>query len=104
MYKKLSFLVFISFASLSVFSQYNYNAGYPVIYSILSTNCTNSGCHTSASGQSLRFDTTAAAVYAEIFNQPPMNAAALARGEQLVWMDQPYQSYLLKKAASHRYR
>jgi hypothetical protein len=29
-----------------------------------------------------------------------MNAGALSRGEQLVWMDQPYQSYLLKKAGS----
>jgi len=101
MYRKLLFLSLALQASLSVFSQYNYNAGYPVIYNILNTKCSNAGCHSAGSASaSLRFDTTAAAVFAEIFDQPPMNAAALARGEQLVWMDQPYQSYLLKKAAS----
>jgi len=84
MYKKLLLSVFVSSLALSLFSQYNYNAGYPVIYNILSTKCSNAGCHSAASGQSLRFDTTSAAVYAEIFNQPPMNASALSRGEQLV--------------------
>jgi hypothetical protein len=98
MYKKILLFVFVIPMSLSVFSQYNYNAGYGVIYNILSTKCSNAGCHSAASGQSLRFDTTAAAVYTEIYNQPPVNANALSRGEQLVWMDQPYQSYLLKKA------
>jgi hypothetical protein len=100
MYKKILFLVFVLPMSLSVFSQYHYNAGYAVVYNILNTKCSNAGCHSAASASTLRFDTTAAAVYAEIFNQPPVNIAAQQRGEQLVWMDQPYQSYLLKKAGS----
>ena len=100
MYKRLLFLVFTIATGISASAQYNYNAGYPVVYNILNTKCSNAGCHSAASSASLRFDTTAAAVYTEIYNQPPMNAAALSRGEQLVWMDQPYQSYLLKKAGS----
>jgi hypothetical protein len=100
MYKKLLLLISLLPASVTVFSQYNFSAGYPVVYNILNTQCSNAGCHSAVSGSALRFDTTAAAVYAEIFNQPPMNIAAQQRGEQLVWMDQPYQSYLLKKAGS----
>jgi hypothetical protein len=100
MYKKLLFLVLVLSSSFSLFSQYNYNAGFPVVYNILNTKCQNAGCHSSQSASSLRFDTTSAAVYAEIFNQPPINSNALGRGEQLVWMSQPYQSYLLKKAGN----
>jgi hypothetical protein len=101
MYRKQFLSIFlVVFVSLSGYSQYNYTAGYDVVYNILNTKCSNAGCHNAASGQSLRFDTSAAAVYAEIYNQPPVNASALSRGEQLVWIDQPYQSYLLKKAGS----
>ena len=100
MYKRLLFFIFLIPVSLNVFSQYNYNAGWGVVYNILNTNCSNAGCHSATSAQSLRFDTTSAAVHAEIYNQPPMNISALNRGERLVWMDQPYQSYLLKKAGS----
>ena len=100
MYKKLLFLVLVLSASVSSFSQYNYNAGFPVIYNILNTKCQNAGCHSAQASSTLRFDTTSAAVFAEIFNQPPVNANALSRGEQLVWMSQPYQSYLLKKAGN----
>lgn len=100
MYKKITLLLLALPMSLAVLAQYNYNAGYGVVYNILNTKCQNAGCHSASSGQSLRFDTTAAAVYTQIYGQPPVNAAALSRGEQLVWMDQPYQSYLLKKAGS----
>jgi len=102
MYKKLLFLFFVLPISVSVFSQYNFDAGFPVVYNILNTQCSNAGCHsaTTSPTPSLRFDTTSSAVYAQIFGQPPMNAAALSRGEQLVWINQPYQSYLMKKAAS----
>jgi len=100
MYKKLLFLVFVLPMSLSLFSQYNFDAGFPVVYSILNTQCSNAGCHSQTSSDALKFDGSMATVYAEIYNQPPVNIAALQRGEQLVWVDQPYQSYLLKKAAS----
>lgn len=96
MYKKLLFLVFISVSSFSAFSQNSYD----LVYSILNTKCSNAGCHSASSAQTLRFDTSSAAVYSSIFNQNPSNGAAFARGEKLVWIDQPYQSYLLKKAGS----
>src|ERR1700677_4479368 len=98
MYKKLLFLVLVLPTSLSVFSQYNFNAGFPVVYNILNTQCSNAGCHSQTSSDALKFDGSMATVYAEIYNQPPVNVAALQRGEQLVWVDQPYQSYLMKKA------
>jgi hypothetical protein len=100
MYKRLLLLFFAVPISMSVFSQYNFDAGYPVVYNILNTKCSNAGCHSATSTDALKFDGTPAAVYAAIVGQPPMNAAALARNEQLVWIDQPYQSYLLKKAGS----
>ena len=100
MYKRLLFLVFIIATGISVSAQYNYNAGYPVIYNILSTKCSNAGCHSATSSDALKFDGSPSAVYSQLVGQPPVNAAALSRGEQLVWMDQPYQSYLLKKAGS----
>jgi hypothetical protein len=100
MYKKLLFLVFVLPMSVSVFSQYNFNAGFPVVYNILSTKCSNAGCHSATSTDALKFDGSQATVYSELYGQPPVNIAAQQRGEQLVWVDQPYQSYLLKKAAS----
>ena len=100
MYKKLLFLVFVLPVSLSVFSQYNFNAGFPVVYNILNTKCSNAGCHSATSSDALKFDGSQATVYSEIYGQPPVNIAAQQRGEQLVWVNQPYQSYLLKKAAS----
>lgn len=100
MQKKLSALALVLALTVSGFAQYNYNAGFEMVHSILNTKCSNAGCHSAASGQALRFDTTAAAVYTQIYNQPPVNATAFARGEQLIWVDQPYQSYLLKKAGS----
>ena len=97
MCKKLLFLFLVLISSYSAFSQTN---SYDLVYSILNTKCSNAGCHSGSSGQSLRFDTTSAVVYSSIFNQTPSNPAAHARTEKLVWIDQPYQSYLLKKAGS----
>ncbi len=101
MYKKLHFLVIILITSTSVFSQYNYNAGFDVVYNILNTKCSNTGCHSATSADALKFDGSSASVYSSIVSQTPANAAAHSRGEQLVWIDQPYQSYLLKKAATN---
>lgn len=100
MYKKLLFLFLAIPASLSVFSQYSYSAGFPVVYNILNTKCSNATCHSSAASSPLQFDGSSSSVYAAIHGQLPTNSAALGRGEKLVWVDQPYQSYLLKKAAS----
>lgn len=100
MYKKLLFLFFAVPISVSVFSQYSFDAGFPVVYNVLNTRCSNTTCHSATSTDALKFDGTQASVYAAIRNQPPVNIAALGRGERLVWGNQPYQSYLLKKAAS----
>ena len=100
MIKKILFLIFTLPVSLISFCQYNFSAGFPVVYNILNTKCSNAGCHSATSPDALKFDGNMATVYAEIFNQPPVNIAAQQRGEKLVWMDQPYQSYLLKKAGS----
>ena len=100
MYKKLLFLVLVLSVSHSMFAQYNYTAGYPVVYNILNTQCSNANCHSATSSDALKFDASPSTVYSQLVGQPPVNAAALARGEQLVWADQPYQSYLLKKAGN----
>ena len=99
MYKKLLFLFLASSASLSVFSQYSYSASFPVVYNILNTKCSNATCHSSAAGSTLQFDGSTSTVYAAIHDQTPTNTDARTRGERLVWTNQPYQSYLLKKAA-----
>jgi hypothetical protein len=100
MYKKLFFLVFVLPMTLSLSAQYNFDAGFPVVYNILNTKCSNATCHSVTSSDALKFDGSSATVYAALVGQPPVNANALARGEQLVWLDQPYQSYMLKKAGS----
>ncbi len=100
MYKKLLFLSVVLFATSPLFSQYNYDAGYGVVYNILQTKCSNAGCHSATSADALKFDGDTTTVYNALYNQTPSNAAAQARGEKLVWVDQPYQSYLLRKAGS----
>ena len=94
MYKKLLFALFLLPASL--FAQNSYD----LVYTILNTKCANLSCHSFTSSQSLHFDGSSSQVYSALFNQNPVNAAAHARGERLVWQDQPYQSYLLKRAGS----
>lgn len=98
MFKKVLFLVFVMPASLSIFAQYNFTQGFPLIYSILNTKCQNAGCHSATSAEALKFDSSPSVVWSSLVGQQPTNTAAQARGEQLVWIDQPYQSYLLKKA------
>jgi hypothetical protein len=78
MYKKLLFLVLVS--PVSVFAQNTYD----LVYTTLNTKCSNAGCHSSTSSDALKFDGSSASVYAALVNQTP----------------QPYESYLLKKAAN----
>ncbi|MBS1617482.1 MAG: T9SS type A sorting domain-containing protein [Bacteroidetes bacterium] len=94
MYKKLLFAVL--FMPVSVFAQNTYD----MVYTTLHTKCSNAACHSASSAEALKFDGSSAAVYAALVNQRPTNTASLARNEKLVWVNQPYDSYLLKKAAS----
>lgn len=94
MYKKLLFLVLVS--PVSVFAQNTYD----LVYTTLNTKCQNSTCHSSTSAEALKFDGSSASVYAALVNQTPANSDAVTRGEKLVWVNQPYESYLLKKAAN----
>jgi hypothetical protein len=78
------------------FSQNTYN----MVYSILNTKCQNATCHSATSADALKFDGTSADVYSAIINQAPGNAGAAAKGHKLVWTNQPYESYLLRKVGS----
>lgn len=94
MFKKLLFAVLLM--PVTVFAQNTYD----LVYNTLNTKCSNAACHSASSAEALKFDGTPGAVYSALVNQLPGSSAALARGEKLVWVNQPYESYLLKKAAS----
>ena len=94
MYKKLLFLVLIS--PVTLFAQNTYD----LVYTTLNVKCSNAACHSSTSADALKFDGSSASVYSSIINQTPATAAAVTRGEKLVWVNQPYESHLLKRAAS----
>ncbi|MCW3127955.1 MAG: hypothetical protein JWO03_3613 [Bacteroidetes bacterium] len=94
MYKKLLFLVLVS--PVSVFAQNTYD----LVYNTLNTKCSNQTCHSAASAESLKFDGSSSTVYTALINQTPANSASVSRGEKLVWVNQPYESYLLKRAAN----
>ena len=94
MSKRILFLIFC-LPSIA-FSQNSYT----LIYNTLNTKCSNAGCHSATSADALKFDGSAATVYSAIVGQMPTNTGAVSRDEKLVWTNQPYQSYLLKRAAS----
>ena len=73
---------------------------YNIIYNTLNTKCSNAGCHSATSADALKFDGSSTTVYNAIVGQMPTTAGAVSRGEKLVWKNQPYQSYLLKRAGS----
>jgi hypothetical protein len=91
MYKKL--LLFLFLTPVVGFAQGTYD----LVYSILNTKCQNAGCHSATSADALKFDGTKAAVYSALVNQIPANSAAAAKGHKLLWTNQPYESYLLRK-------
>ncbi|MCS6819459.1 MAG: T9SS type A sorting domain-containing protein [Chitinophagales bacterium] len=81
-------LPFVSVYAQSTFTQ---------IYQILNTRCTNSACHSAASGHNLRFDGSENDVFNAIFNKPPENTVAKNKLDRLVFVNQPYESFLLRK-------
>ncbi len=93
---KKTLLLSLSFSTIFAFGQNTYD----MVYTMLNTKCTNGACHTSGSGNSLLFDGTSTNVYNAIVNQTPANTAAAAAGDKYVYVNQPYQSFLLKKCGN----
>lgn len=93
---KKALLLSLSFTTYFAIGQNTYD----MVYTMLKTKCTNGTCHTSGSGNSLLFDGTKSAVYTALINQTPANTTAAASGDKYVKVNQPYQSYLLKKCGN----
>jgi hypothetical protein len=83
--------------------QLNAQAPFTRVYTILSTKCQNSSCHSASAtdgSQALPFDGgSEAAVWNAIYNVTPANASSVAKYEKLVKSQQPYSSFLLRKIA-----
>jgi len=101
--KKLSLFAFMSFLLVYVHAQSQYGR----VYTMLNTKCQNASCHSStATDQSagLKFDGDSDAVYQQIFNKPSqLSASSVAKFEELVFPEQPYQSFLLRKIAGAQF-
>lgn len=82
----------ISAASLSAQNTYTQ------VYQILNTKCSNSTCHSASSQETLKFDGSESDVYTAIFNTSPENTVAKGKLDRLVFINQPYESFLLRKA------
>lgn len=106
--KKLSLFTFLSFllamahAQAPVMPQSQYGR----VYTILKTKCQNASCHSATStGDNLKFDGDSDAVYQQIFNHPsqlwPMSS--VTKFEEIVYPQQPYQSFLLRKFAASQW-
>jgi hypothetical protein len=92
---KVNFTLAFLLLSVAGFSQNSFD----IVYSTLNTKCSNSSCHNSAANGP-NFSGAKADVYAAIVGVTPNNSAAAARGEKYVFVNQPYESYLLKKCGS----
>jgi hypothetical protein len=91
---KKTLLGFLSLWSAGLFAQNSYD----LVYKTLNTKCSNGSCHSAtSSGSSLQFDGSSTAVYNALVNVVPQNAAAAARKDKYLRMNQPYESYLLRK-------
>lgn len=83
-------------ASMSVAPLFAQNT-FDQVHYILQTKCSNAGCHSAANGDALQFDGNATAVYNALIDVDPENANAKSRLDKLVKVNQPYESYLLRK-------
>ena len=105
--KKFYILAFFSLTLVFLHAQTNVmpQSQYGRVYTILNTKCQNASCHSSTStGDNLKFDGDSAAVYLQIFNQsstlwPNSNA----KYDLLVYPQQPYSSFLLRKMAGAQF-
>lgn len=69
------------------------------VHHILNTKCSNNTCHSASSSETLKFDGSESDVYTSILNQTPENSTAKAKLDRLVFVNQPYESFLLRKAS-----
>ena len=78
---------------------------YGRVYTILNSKCQNASCHSATStGDNLKFDGDSATVYQQIFNHPSaLWPNSVAKYEQLVYPQEPYSSFLLKKIAGAQF-
>jgi len=80
---------------------------YGRVYTMLNTQCQNATCHSATAtdlSAGLKFDGDSDAVYQQIFNKPSqLSASSVAKFEELVYPQQPYQSYLLRKIAGAQF-
>ena len=94
--KKLCSLAFLVAFLSNAYSQ----STYQTVYGILQSNCTTSGCHTTANPQGIDLSGTQAQVYANLVGVVPTNAAAAAAGMKEIDPGQPRNSYLFAKLNS----
>jgi hypothetical protein len=94
----MKYLFLPSLLCLSIFSYAQTTAD--MMYSIVNTKCSNSTCHSSTSYTGIRFDDTKANVLNALLGKTPANGAAAVKGDKYVKVNQPYESYLLRKCGS----
>jgi hypothetical protein len=95
MKKLCSLAFFVAFLS-NAFSQ----STYQTVYSILQSNCTTSGCHTTANPQGIDLSGSQAQVYANLVGVVPTNSTAAGAGMKEIDPGQPRNSYLFSKLNS----
>ncbi len=85
--------IVLSFACLSLNGQSTWSS----VYNVLNTNCATSGCHDSNAQGGLDFTVNANTLYGQLFNQPPNNTFAAAKGYSLVEEGVAQRSFLFRK-------
>ena len=107
--KKISILAFFSLlvAAVSAQALITPQSQYGRVYTILNTKCQNQSCHSATSTGAdsvLKFDGDSDAVYHQIYNKPSqLSASSVAKFEELIFPEQPYQSFLLRKLAGAKF-
>ncbi len=91
--KKFCLSVFVSLLLMTTYAQNTFNH----VHQILQTKCSNATCHSATSADVLKFDGNVDAVYTALINKDPLNSFAKDANNKLVKVNQPYESYLLRK-------
>jgi hypothetical protein len=92
--KKIYTVLLSSLSVMLVNAQHTFTQ----VHQLLQTKCSNATCHSASETQSLlKFDGDINSVYNAIINVTPENQFAKDRKDKLVKVNQPYESYLLRK-------
>lgn len=93
--KKILLILSVLFCGTYIINAQN---SYDLVYTILNTKCSNGTCHSAISSSSnLMFDGSSTDVYNAILNVNPANTTAHRKYNKLVYQNQPYESFLLRK-------